>query len=86
MQIEIKQPEGPYSCTVDTGVMDVSITEAFVGAAFITETGEKLSVCMRDNGFEVRYSADFGGTGFDTGWTEFKNGTITHGHKRLVDL
>lgn len=77
-KILIYQPDGPYSCELDSGAMGVKIGEAFLGVAFVTDSGEKLSVSMRDNGFEVHYTGDFGETGFDAGWTEFKNGNVTH--------
>jgi len=76
MKVEISEPDGPYSCNLDTGVMDVTLREVFNGVRFETEGGEMLSVCMRDNGFEVHYWGDFGETGFDCGWVEFKDGFL----------
>lgn len=77
MKIELKEPDGPYSCAIDTGVMSVELRETFLGVKFVTESGEKLSVSMRDNGFEVHYYKDDSETkGFDTGLTEFKDGFI----------
>lgn len=73
-KIKLSQPEGPYHADIDTGAMKVELRETFLGVAFITEGGERLSVCMRDNGFEVHYTGDFGATGFDAGWFEFKDG------------
>lgn len=76
-KIILKQPGGPYKCEIDTEVMEVEIRNAFIGVSFITDSGEKLSVSMRDNGFEVHYSGDFGEQGFNAGWTDFKEGKIS---------
>lgn len=81
-KITLKQPDGPYSCTIDTGVLETVVEEAFLGVLFKTKEGEMLAVSMRDGGFEVRYSGDFGGTGFNAGWTEFKNGEIKSPEER----
>lgn len=75
-KITMKDPDGPYSCELDTGAMEVQLREVFLGATFVTAAGEKLSVSMRDDGFEVRYSGDKGETGFNAGWVDFKNGII----------
>lgn len=75
-RISISEPDGPYHCVIDTQVMNVEIRETFLGVAFVAESGERLSVSMRDNGFEILYSGDFGEKGFDCGLTEFKDGTI----------
>ncbi len=69
-KISIKEPDGPYGCVLDTKVADVIITEAFLGVGFETPAGEKLAVCMRDNGFEIRYCAN----GEDSNWIELKDG------------
>lgn len=76
-KITLCEPKRPYNCTIDTGVMNVEIKEAFLGVRFISDSGEKLSVCMRDGGFEVLYFMDSEEGEFSTGWTEFKNGVIT---------
>jgi len=76
--IKLKQPNGPYKPTIDTDAMNIEIREAYLGVSFVTEQGERLSVSMRDNGFEVHYTGDFGEQGFDAGWTTFNNGSITH--------
>lgn len=75
-KIILSEPDGPYECTINTEVMRVDIKEAFLGVCFVTENGEKLSVSMKDSGFEVHYTGDFGETGFDAGWVELKNGII----------
>lgn len=84
MEIKIEEPDGPYSATIDTGVMRTTIREAFLGVMFETDGGEKLAVSMRDNGFEVIYSGDFGQTGFNVGVTEFKDGQIKRGGRNVV--
>ena len=56
MKIEISAPASQYSTCVDTGVMDVTLFKVFNGVTLITEHGERLSVCMRDSGFELVYS------------------------------
>lgn len=53
MKITISEPNGPYDCEVDTGVMRVEIRDAFIGPMFITGSGQNLVVMMRDDGFEV---------------------------------
>lgn len=55
MKIQMSEPDGPYSCELDTGVMMVDIREAFIGAKFITDADECLVVSMRDSGFELSY-------------------------------
>ena len=76
MKIVVKEPNGPYQTTLDTEVMTVEIREAFLGFSVVTEGGERLAIAMRDSGFEVIYSGDFGETGFNAGMTEFKDGRI----------
>lgn len=74
-RIVLSEPEGPYSCTLDTGVMNVKLIEVFKGVQFVADSGEKLSVSMRDNGFEVHYEGvDSIGDKFDAGWFAFKDG------------
>jgi len=51
--ITIKEPEGPYSATIDTGVMDVVLKQTFIGVTFVTEEGKELHVSMRDGGYEI---------------------------------
>lgn len=80
--IVLSEPEGPYNCTLDTGVMKVELKEVFNGVRFVSESGETLSVCMRDSGFEVRYFLDTGDDGFDNGWMAFKNGAVSPLGKR----
>ena len=58
MKIKLSEPEGPYSCVIDTEVMDVDITEAFIGYTHTSLDGESISVCQRDSGFEATYVAD----------------------------
>lgn len=60
----MREPDGPYQAEVDPGVMEVEIREAFVGLGLVSPDGQRLSVCMRDGGFEVRHN---GGE-----WVEFK--------------
>jgi hypothetical protein len=75
-KIHLQEPDGPYACDLDTGVMVVELKEVFLGVQFITEEGEKLSVSMRDGGFEVHYTGEFGEKGFDAGWWRFNNSSI----------
>lgn len=63
-KIILRQPDSPYKCEVDTDVMEVEIQEAYLGVGFVTKAGQKLSVCMRDGGFEVRHN--------NGDWVEFK--------------
>lgn len=83
MKIHLKQPDGPYDSVIDTRVMDVELLEVFNGVSLVTEAGEKLSVSMRDHGFEVHYTGDFGEKGFDAGWVEFKGGTVSSPKLRM---
>jgi hypothetical protein len=78
MRIVLSEPSGPYSCTLDAGVMDVKLIEVFNGVQFISDSGEKLSVSMRDSGFEIHYFKDEGAVEFDCGWFDFKNATPLH--------
>jgi hypothetical protein len=59
MKITIHTPgaQPGYNQTIDTGVAEVTITEAFIGPKFATVDGEDLSVMMRDAGFELVYFA-----------------------------
>lgn len=77
-KIEIREPEGPYSCVLDTEAMQVELREVFLGVRFITESGEELTVSMRDSGFEIRYFSEpenvekpYGVAGI-----ELKNGSV----------
>lgn len=62
---------------IDGGEVDVEMYEVYQGCTFITSDGERLSVTMRDSGFEVHYYADFSEASIDGGWFAFKNGTVT---------
>ena len=73
-KIALREPHGPYHCEIDTDTMDVVIKEAFLGVQFVTEDGERLSVCMRDSGFEISYSIDGVRIPDDENWWEFKEG------------
>ncbi len=53
-KITMSEPGGPYKAVIDTEVMDVTLRKVFLGVAFETEDGCRLSVCMRDDGYEVR--------------------------------
>lgn len=64
-------PDSPYETLFDTGVMLTTIVDAFIGPTFITDTGEQLSICMRDSGFELTYITD----GIEQ-TIELKDGTI----------
>lgn len=75
MKIHICEPDGPYKCVINTEAMEVVLEEVFLGVALVTEDGHRLSVSMRDNGFEVHYLHD--GKEFDGGWIELKDGTLT---------
>jgi hypothetical protein len=77
-KIILKTPEGipPYHTIIDTDVMEVEVRESYLGVIFVSDSGERLAVSMRDNGFEVHYWGDFVEKGFDTGWTDFKDGHI----------
>lgn len=75
-KIILSDPDKLYKCTIDTEVMSVELREIFLGVSFITKHGEKLSVSMRDTGFEIQYKQGFGEKEIDYGWTEFKNGLI----------
>ena len=71
-KIILSNPNNDYSCEIDTGVMDVELREVFTGVQFITEDDERLSVCMRDSGFEVVYTGNFQKIGL-----AFKQGIIS---------
>lgn len=70
MIIKIEEPDGPYSCIVDTGVMEVELSDVFLGVGFVTKEGNRLSVAMRDDGFEVLYRPKSDPDNAD--WVEFK--------------
>lgn len=80
-KILMRVPNNPYNAEINTHSMEVELREVYVGVGFVTENDVKLSVCMRDDGFEVRYHKDavegaFAQEGFDTGWMEFKHGIV----------
>ena len=56
MKITMSEPEGPYSCELDTEVMRTEIREAYIGPMFISQDGTTLVVIERDNGFELTLS------------------------------
>ena len=45
---------------LDYGINDVTLFKTFLGVRFVTESGEVLSVSMRDSGFELRYQNQSG--------------------------
>jgi len=53
--IKIREPDGPYGAEINTGVMRVFVTEAYIGLTFVTPDGEVLDVLMRDSGYELNY-------------------------------
>lgn len=76
-KIILKQPDSAYEATVETGAMATDIREAFLGVRFVTADGEVLTVSMRDTGFELSYSADYGDHGFNVRPVELKGGVVT---------
>ena len=74
MKIRLTNPDNNYASTVDTEVMDAEIKEAFIGPTFVTADGERLSVCMRDSGFEVCYIAR---DGAEPQWFSFQGGLVS---------
>lgn len=77
MKIELSAPDTPYKTIMDTEVMDVLLRDVFNGVTLQTDNGQKLSICMRDDGFEAHYYKDNdSGTDFDTGWTMLKQGLV----------
>lgn len=60
------------------GCTDLQLKFVYDGLTLVTEEGERLSVAMRDSGFEVHYytEEDDEGKGFDIGWVEFKCGSV----------
>ena len=54
--IELKEPDGPYGATIDTGVMEVTISKAYLGVTIASDSGKKLHVCLRDDDFEITES------------------------------
>ena len=58
MKIAISNESSEYCTFIDTDAQDVLITEAYIGPKLVTNDGEELAVCMRDNGFEVTYIDD----------------------------
>lgn len=83
-KIQLSEPQCLYSATLDTEVCDVEIKEAFLGIGFVAESGERLSVCMRDSGFELRYEVD-GPDGLMYATVELKEGLVKSGTFRKVD-
>ena len=75
-KITISDPNSPYKCMVDTENNDVDLRDVFLGVRFLTDQGAALSVCMRDNGFEVRYVHNINDHAFNDAWTELKDGQI----------
>jgi hypothetical protein len=66
-KICISEPDGPYRCELDTGAMRVEIRETFLGVGLTSADGERLSVSMRDTGFEICYAGR---------WYELKGGSV----------
>lgn len=79
MDILVSEPNGPYDCQLNTGAMDVEIKHAYLGLTLVSDTGERLSICMRDDGFEVQYQTPRPPNNVflsDARFVEFKNGNI----------
>lgn len=69
-KIKIETPNTPYATVVETGANEVTIEEAYIGIGFKTKENRKLSVCMRDGGYEVRYTDEHGRS---TPWIPFND-------------
>lgn len=81
MKITMSEPDDPYSAELNPGVMEVTLEEVFNGVKFVTDSGECLSVVMRDSGFEVHYFSENEVSravlpSFDSGWISLQRGTI----------
>ena len=72
MKIEIGPPNSPYTASIDTEVMETEIREVFSGVTFISPYGEKLTVSMRDGGYELQYENKFN--------IRLVNGRLEHSH------
>jgi len=57
-KITLSAPNGPYRAEIDTEVMDVEISEAFIGVSFITLEGKKIGISQRDGNFEIMYTGE----------------------------
>jgi len=55
MKINLSNPGNDYTAQIDTSVMDVLVTEAYLPCSFVSDNGEELHVVMRDQGFELIY-------------------------------
>lgn len=54
-----KYPDIVYGATnIDGGSVNVIIEDAFIGPCFISTTGEKLYISLRDGGFHLKYRTD----------------------------
>lgn len=52
--IELTTPDGgPYKGKINIEALQVTIKHAYLGVKFISPSGTELSVCMRDDGFEL---------------------------------
>lgn len=68
--------EEPATLKLDDGVKDVEFKEVFTGVTFVSADDERLSVVMRDSGFEMHYYTDARENGFDAGWFRFNAGVV----------
>ena len=58
MRIEITPFDSIETVTVTPGVGHTVIRDCFTGVTLETDDGERLSIVMRDSGFEALYSID----------------------------
>lgn len=77
MRIDYKDDRGqPGYMEFSESITDVELTSVFNGVTFVSRDGERLSVIMRDSGFEIHYYKYEGesDTVFDLGWMSLNNG------------
>lgn len=78
MRIDYKHGEEQEPMDLVLDGQDIELRDVFNGIAFVSAEGERLSICMRDNGFEAHYYTlpDEEGKSFDAGWFLFSSGVV----------
>lgn len=84
-RIALSEPEGPYGCVIDSGAMEVELRDVFLGVTFVTKSGERLAVSMRDGGFELAYTPDENDD-ITRRKLELKQGVVTYERAEMTDV
>lgn len=78
MKIDYKHSETQEPYGIDVSGVNIELREVFNGVTFVADGGERLSISMRDYGFEAHYYREETELyeAFDAGWFRFSAGAV----------